>query len=247
MAVLAAAAKDRIYAYIVLSLLVGVRTEEARALRWDHIDLDGDPTADPPVPPSVAVWRSVRAHGDTKTSKSRRTLKLPAMAVEVRKHRETQAKEKAEMESVGLWQETGLVFTTYKGTALDAANVLRSFWRICRAAGIGENWTPRDLRHSFVSIMSESGVPVEEIARLVGHAGGSQVTERVYRKELRPVITTGAEVMDQLLARKPKRKVVRRRSKAVWRSGAGAARTHQTSQTPSARCPPVDSGHAALA
>ena len=29
-------------AYIVLSLLVGVRTEEARALRWDHVDLDGD-------------------------------------------------------------------------------------------------------------------------------------------------------------------------------------------------------------
>jgi integrase len=26
----------------VLSLLVGVRTEEARALRWDHVDLDGD-------------------------------------------------------------------------------------------------------------------------------------------------------------------------------------------------------------
>jgi hypothetical protein len=44
------------YAYIVLSLLVGVRTEEARALRWDHVDLDGDPGADPPVPPHVALW-----------------------------------------------------------------------------------------------------------------------------------------------------------------------------------------------
>src|SRR6266704_7168594 len=39
------------YAYIILSLLIGVRTEEARALRWDHVDLDGDPGADPPVPP----------------------------------------------------------------------------------------------------------------------------------------------------------------------------------------------------
>jgi site-specific recombinase XerD len=108
------------------------------------------------------------------------------------------------------------VFTTYKGTALDAANVRRSFRRICKAAGIGEQWTPRDLRHSFVSIMSESGVPVEEIARMVGHAGGSTVTERVYRKELRRVITTGARVMDQLLAaRRPKRRVVRRRRDAT--------------------------------
>lgn len=53
------------HAYIVLCLLAGIRTEEARASRWDHVDLDGQPDADPPVPPSVAVWRSVRAHGDT--------------------------------------------------------------------------------------------------------------------------------------------------------------------------------------
>jgi hypothetical protein len=43
--------------------------------------------------------------------------------------------------------------------------------------------------------MSEQGVPVEEIARLVGHSTTS-TTETVYRKELRPVISTGAEVMD---------------------------------------------------
>ena len=48
------------YAYIVLSLLSGVRTEEARALCWQHVDLDGDLAASPPVPPHVAVWRSVR-------------------------------------------------------------------------------------------------------------------------------------------------------------------------------------------
>ena len=52
----------------------------------------------------------------------------------------------------------------------DAANVRREFKAACRAAGIGEHWTPRELRHSFVSLMSSSGVPVEEIARLAGHA-----------------------------------------------------------------------------
>ena len=62
-ALIRAARPYGLYAYVVLSLLVGVRTEEARALRWDHVDLDGDPDADPPVPPHVDVWRSVRAHG----------------------------------------------------------------------------------------------------------------------------------------------------------------------------------------
>ena len=36
------------HGYIVLSLLAGIRTEEARALRWAHVDLDGDPAASPP-------------------------------------------------------------------------------------------------------------------------------------------------------------------------------------------------------
>lgn len=46
-------------------------------------------------------------------------------------------------------------------------------------------------------MMSYHGVPVEEIARLAGHAS-SRTTEVIYRRELRPVITTGAEVMDQI-------------------------------------------------
>ena len=37
----------------------------------------------------------------------------------------------------------------------------------------------------------------KEIARLAGHAS-SRTTEVIYRRELRPVITTGAEVMDQI-------------------------------------------------
>jgi integrase len=70
----------------------GIRTEEARALRWDHFDLHGDPDARTPVPPSIAVWRSVRLHGDAKTEKSRRTLDLPQNAVTaLREHRRWQA------------------------------------------------------------------------------------------------------------------------------------------------------------
>jgi hypothetical protein len=43
------------------------------------------------------------------------------------------------------------------------------------------------------------GVSIEEIARLAGHAS-TRTTEVVYRRELRPVITTGAEIMDELFA-----------------------------------------------
>ena len=57
------------------------------------------------------------------------------------------------------------------------------------------------MRHSFVSLLSDSGVPIENIARLVGHAGGSEVTETVYRLQIRPVLLEGAEVMDRIFTR----------------------------------------------
>jgi hypothetical protein len=41
--------------------------------------------------------------------------------------------------------------------------------------------------------------PIEEIARLDGH-NQTATTELVYRHELPPVITTGAEVMDRILS-----------------------------------------------
>jgi integrase len=187
---------DLMYAYIVLSLLVGVRTEEARALRWDHVDLDGDPAATPAVPPHVAVWRSVRVHGETKTQRSRRSLGLPQMAVEaLHALSVSQAHERAMADE--RWQDSGLVFATHVGAALDAGNVRKMFKRVSKAAGVGDNWTPRELRTSFVSLMSHYGVSIEEIARLAGHAS-TRTTEVVYRRELRPVITTGAEIMDEV-------------------------------------------------
>ena len=44
-ALLATAESTRLYAYVVLSLLVGIRTEEARALRWDHVVIWVDDSA----------------------------------------------------------------------------------------------------------------------------------------------------------------------------------------------------------
>ena len=65
------------------------------------------------------------------------------------------------------------------------------------SAALANELDPRELRTSFVSLMSHQGVSIEEIARLVGHAT-TRTTEIVYRRELRPVITKGAEIMDEL-------------------------------------------------
>jgi integrase len=186
-AVLKAAEGSPLHAYVVVSLLAGLRTEELRSLVWSDVDLEAG---------TLGVYHSVRAAGDTKTPKSRRVLKLPVRAVDaLRDHHGRQAA--ARLMAGPLWQDYGLVFASAVGTPLDAHNVRRSFRAITKAAGLGQEWTPRELRHTFVSLLSANDVTLEDIARVVGHSGTS-VTERVYRHEIRPCLTQGAEIMDKI-------------------------------------------------
>lgn len=203
-AILAAAEADQstIGTYIVVSLLSGARTEEMRPLTWSHVDLDGKSKATPPVPPHIMVWRSVRAGGDTKTRKSRRTLALPQRCVDtltLHKVRQASLRSSRLKSTSGKgWADHELVFASEAGTELDAANVRRAFRRIAKTAGLEANdWTPRELRHSFVSLLSDDGVPIEKISLLVGHSG-TTVTEAVYRHQIRPVVQDGATIIDRL-------------------------------------------------
>ncbi|NAS23913.1 tyrosine-type recombinase/integrase [Herbidospora sp. NEAU-GS84] len=200
-AVLEAAESATLHAYVVLSILIGARTEELRALQWSHVDLEGRP--EDGVPPSIMVWRSVRDGGDTKTKKSRRTLAMPLRCVEaLRAHRVRQ--DQARQKAGESWHDNDLVFCTRTGTPLDVNNVERDVSIIFDRAGLcGDEWTPRELRHTFVSLLSDSGMPLENIARLVGHHG-TAVTELVYRHQIRPVMEDGAKAMDRIFPSVPK-------------------------------------------
>lgn len=119
----------RLAACVALSLLTGVRTQEARALTWADVDLTAG---------TVAVYRSVRAKGDTKTRRSRRVLKLPTRATDaLKEHRKRQAAE--QLAAGDLWHDHGLVFSREDGTPLDRWQVRREFAAITRAAGWGRN------------------------------------------------------------------------------------------------------------
>jgi hypothetical protein len=115
------------------------------------------------------------------------------MAVDaLRAHKKRQAGERL---AAGTgWSDQDLVYSTRTGRALDAANVRREFRAICRAAKIGEHWTPRELRHSFVSLMSSSGVPVEEIARIAGHSSSRTQSGHDHRAEGVPVVQEACPV-----------------------------------------------------
>ena len=187
LAVLDAAKEERLWPYVAVSMLGGIRTEEARALRWSEVDLEAG---------TVAVYRSVRRTGETKTERSRRVFQIPEIAVDAL--RDLVLKQAAARARAGAaWKENDLVFCTSLGGPMYATDVRMEFKRITEKAGLGRDWTPRELRHTFVSLLSDSGVPIEQIADTVGHSS-TRTTEVVYRHQLRPVTRTAAVALGPL-------------------------------------------------
>ena len=143
-----------------------------RGLRWDHVvAYDEQRPAWIPVTEAgwdhkkfaIYVWRSVRAGGDTKTKASRRSLALPKRAAEALRELWAAAS--------GEGRGSGLVFCTAEGDELDKDGVRRAFRKVLAGTILDPaHWTPRELRHSFVSLLDDANVPIEKISRLVGHA-----------------------------------------------------------------------------
>jgi site-specific recombinase XerD len=177
---------ERLEALFVVALTLGLRPGELRALTWDHVDLDQG---------VIHIWRSARRDGDTKTPGSRRSLVLPRRAAEaLRAHQKRQA---AEQYAAGdAWHQTNLVFCLEDGRPYSRDGLNWRFSKVTKRAGIG-HWHAHEGRHTAVSIMSNNGVPIQDISDTVGHKS-AHVTETVYRHVIVPAIRGGAAVMDDV-------------------------------------------------
>jgi integrase len=87
-----------------------------------------------------------------------------------------------------------LVFADETGRPVHREPVRTRLAAICGAAGIPA-YAPREMRHTFVSVLSDSGMSIEEIADAVGHTN-SYITKTVYRHQLRDEISAAATAWD---------------------------------------------------
>lgn len=173
-------------------LLTGLRPGEALGLCWDAVDLQAA---------TITVCRAVRIDrarptlvDELKTSASFRTIGLGERAVEVL--RAQRIAQRVERLAAPSWADDRLVFASERGTVLDPANVRRVLRATCRRAGLPEI-NPNELRHSAASLMSDRGVPLEQIADALGH-NGTQMLDLVYRHRVRPS-ADAARVLDSVI------------------------------------------------
>jgi integrase len=147
----------------VLGLSLGLRMGEVLGLRWDDVDLEGGTLT---VRGSLQRIDHQLVIGEPKTSRSRRTIPLPSVAMAaLLDHRARQ--QQAKVQPGPPWQR--LVFTTPHGGPLDGSKVVRAFQRRLEIAGL-----PRirfhDLRHSCASLLFAQGVPAKAIQEILGHS-----------------------------------------------------------------------------
>lgn len=191
-ALLAAIEGDRLQALFITGLMLGLRPGELTGLAWTDVDLDKRTLL---VEMSLKLERGKLTRGATKTPKSRRPLTVPSPVVTaLRAHRKRQLQDR--LLAGGTWVDTGLVFTTEMGTPINPSNLRRSFRRVTEKAGLGP-WSPNELRHSAASLLSASGVPLEVITDVLGHAS-TRMLEQHYRHQVKPSIDAHVAVMESL-------------------------------------------------
>lgn len=162
---LASVEGHRLEAFFTVAIALGLRPGEALGLRWEDVDLKGK---------SLRVTQAIQRTGgklqvvDLKTERSRRSIALPSQAVAaLRAHRLRQNEER--MLFRHRWKESGLVFTTTTGTAIDPANASARFRELLKVAGLPPVRL-YDLRHTCASLLVAQGVHPRAIMEILGHS-----------------------------------------------------------------------------
>ena len=188
-------------AYLTTAILCGLRPGELLGLRWEDVDF-GDGVIRVrkclKLLPDPETGRRRLVLEELKTEWSKRTARMPRLVLTaLGALRKEQAAARLRLGDVYDARGLRIVFADGAGAPRWPQSVRNQFIVLCGRAGIGEDWTPREQRHTFVSVLSDSGVSIEDIADAVGHVN-SAVTKTVYRHQIADVITSAATAMDAI-------------------------------------------------
>ena len=159
---------------IALLMLTGSRRGEVLGLRWNEIDFER------------GIWRKPKGR-----VKQKKTSTVPLNSQALTILREIRASQDDEGE------------LAFPGDEGKARVEIKKFWqRVKVAAELPNDFRMHDLRHSYASLLAESGTPLKTIGKLLGHASttttdryahiydevardASEQVSRLYRRGLR--------------------------------------------------------------
>ena len=174
-------------------LMCGLRPGELAGLRWPFVDIDSDSPSIHVVERALEVEDRYMGQAEPKTPRSKRRIGLhPLLVAALRRHRD-------DMRALELYDDEGFVFCSRNGTPMTMSNMRRAFQLLCKAAGFGPDWTTYELRHSFVSLVSDQLDDLVKVADLAGHVD-TRTTEG-YRHAVRPSIPHAIVAWEKLLAK----------------------------------------------
>jgi len=157
-----------------LALCFGVRQGEILALTWDDIDFEGRRFYIRAT--QQRVDRSLVSVAP-KTPSSRRVVPLALGLGSLLAARRLKQQEQREL-AAGDWEESNIIFTTSRGTRLDANNLRRSHRSLVHLAELP--YIPfHSMRKTAASLLKERGLTDQEIATILGHSS-TETTREFY-------------------------------------------------------------------
>lgn len=189
--------EDRLVALWLTTAVYGPRRGEILGLRWLDVDLDGRGAQLVRIEQTVleiegdhactrcgGVHRNVLFDTPKSVAGERVWPLVPVVAEALRRHRERQ---QIERDAYGrTYSDHDLIFCAPDGGPLNPNAVTdafgRSFVNSGAAAGLSKVPPMKSLRSTAVTLLYGQGVPLETVARIVGHSGsaGQAVTKRHY-------------------------------------------------------------------
>lgn len=203
-ALLQASSDDALWCYWLVVLTLGLRRGEGLALRWDDFDfasrtvrleatiqrLRGD------ADPETGRRRGRLVRKDMKTDASEATAPVGDELIKALQRHQRQ--QRAVRMRSKVWLDTGLIFTTSLGTALEPRNVNRAWEAVCKRAGV-PGTKIHDLRHACGTYLADQGFPLKAIASTLRHARTS--TTEIYVHAIEERNREAAETMDAYVTR----------------------------------------------
>ena len=195
-AFVAAVAEDPLGPLVALGIATGLRRGELLALRWSDVD---EATG------TLTVSRALaRAPGggyevaEPKSRRAHRTIALPALARDaLRRQAEAQGRDREEAGTA--WQDrSAYIFTDPVGRLWHPESVTSAWRALVRRTGIGR-LRLHDLRHTAATLSLSAGVPVRDVADMLGHSSPS-ITLDVYGQAVPEGPRRVANAMDRALA-----------------------------------------------